>query len=105
MLNAWAKNFPGHGLSLTFSDKGQCYCCMSQVWADLYHYKYSFIVIITKFIIIVGNFSSPSPPLPPPYNIPVTEGRGGRQEGGGPRDGAAAEHIPPGTTGLVSTYL
>ena len=60
-------------------------------------------------MIIAGNFSSPSPPppppLPPPYNIPVTEGRGGRQEGGGPRDGAAAEHIPPVISAPVSTYL
>ena len=38
--------------------------------------------------IIARNFLSP--PLLPPHNVSVIEGRG--QEGGGPRDGAATGH-------------
>ena len=41
--------------------------------------------------IIARNF--PSPPLLPPHNASVIEGRG--QEGGGPRDGAATKHNLP----------
>ena len=58
----------------------------------MYHYS--------NFLIIAGNFSSPSP-LPPPHTAPVTEEREGGEEGGGPNVGATTEIHG---TGLVS-YL